>query len=107
MEANVALTGQRVVDALKAMAARRPLPKAITVDHGTECTSKALDEWPIGAESPWTSFDPASPWRTRLSRVSMARRPHGALGHLTPSEYAEQRQQPSSEAATLQLAPVW
>ena len=23
----------------------RPLPKAITVDHGTEFTSRALDEW--------------------------------------------------------------
>ena len=34
-------------------------------------------------------------------------RPHGALGHLTPSEYAERRQQPTSEAAPLQLAPVW
>jgi transposase InsO family protein len=34
------------------------------------------------------------------------RRPHGALGHLTPSEYAEQRQKPTSEAAALQLAPV-
>ena len=30
MEANVALTGQSVVDALEALAARRPLPKAIT-----------------------------------------------------------------------------
>ena len=45
MEANVALTGQSVVDALEALSARRPLPKAITVDHGTEFTSKALDEW--------------------------------------------------------------
>ena len=34
-------------------------------------------------------------------------RPHGALGHLTPSEYAERRQQPTSEVAPLQLAPVW
>ena len=34
-------------------------------------------------------------------------RPHGARGHLTPSEYAEQRQQPPSEAPALQLAPVW
>jgi putative transposase len=40
-----ALTGQSVVDALDALARRRPLPKAITVDHGTEFTSKALDEW--------------------------------------------------------------
>ena len=35
------------------------------------------------------------------------RRPHGALGQLTPSEYAAQRQKPTSQAATLQLAPVW
>jgi putative transposase len=39
------LTGQRGVAALDAIAAHRPLPKAITVDHGTEFTSKALDEW--------------------------------------------------------------
>ena len=45
MEANVALTGQSVVDALETLSARRPLPKAITVDHGTEFTSKALDDW--------------------------------------------------------------
>jgi putative transposase len=45
MEANVALTGQSVVDALETLPARRPHPKAITVDHGTEFTSKALDEW--------------------------------------------------------------
>lgn len=34
------------------------------------------------------------------------RRPHGALGHLTPSEYATQRQKPVSEVAALQLVPV-
>ncbi len=34
------------------------------------------------------------------------RRPHGALGHLTPSEYAEQGQTRGSEAADLQLEPV-
>ena len=45
MEANVALTGQSVVEALEALAARRPLPNAITVDHGTEFTAKALDAW--------------------------------------------------------------
>jgi hypothetical protein len=33
-------------------------------------------------------------------------RPHSALGHLTPSDYAERRQQPTSEAARLQLDPV-
>ena len=44
-EASVALTSQSVVDALEALGTRRPLPKPITVDHGTEFTSKALDEW--------------------------------------------------------------
>ena len=34
------------------------------------------------------------------------RRPHGALGHLTPSEYARRRQTSSSEVAALQVAPV-
>jgi len=34
------------------------------------------------------------------------RRPHGALGHLTTSEYAQQAQTHGSEAANLQLAPV-
>jgi putative transposase len=33
-------------------------------------------------------------------------RPHGALGRLTPSEYAEQRQTQSSETAHLHLTPV-
>lgn len=33
------------------------------------------------------------------------RRPHGALGQLTPSEYAAQGQTHGSEAADLQLVP--
>ena len=45
MEANAALTGRSVVEALDALSAHRSLPKAITVDHGTEFTSNALDEW--------------------------------------------------------------
>ena len=38
-------TGQSVVDAMNQIALSRPLPIAITVDHGTEFTSKAIDEW--------------------------------------------------------------
>jgi putative transposase len=45
LDVNAALTGQSVVDALEAVSAHRTLPKAITVDHGTEFTSKELDEW--------------------------------------------------------------
>ena len=45
LEAHVSLTGRSVADALEAASVRRPLPRAITVDHGTEFTSNALDEW--------------------------------------------------------------
>lgn len=45
VEPGFALTGASVAAALDAVARRRPLPKAITVDHGTEFTSRALDEW--------------------------------------------------------------
>jgi putative transposase len=44
-EADFALTGQSVVEALEAIAMSQELPYAITVDHGTEFTSKVLDEW--------------------------------------------------------------
>jgi putative transposase len=120
MEANVALTGQSVVDALEALSARRPLPKAITVDHGTEFTSKAPDEWAYQRGVALDFIRPGTPvenafiesfdgrlrdeclnvhsfesiahaqavitaWRDDYNH----RRPHGALGHLTRSDYAE------------------
>jgi putative transposase len=98
MEANVALTGQSVVDALEALSARRPLPKAITVDQGSfngrlrdECLNVYSFESVAHAQAVITA------WRDDYNH----RRPHGALGHLTPSEYATLRQQPTSEAAPL------
>ncbi|GAA4340438.1 hypothetical protein GCM10023165_20380 [Variovorax defluvii] len=45
LEANFRLTGRCVGKALDAAAATRGLPRAITVDNGTEFTSKALDDW--------------------------------------------------------------
>jgi len=117
LEANVALTGQTVVDALEAVSAHRPLPKAITVDHGTEFTSKALDEWAYRRDVALDFIRPGKPvenafiesFNGRLRdeclnvysfesishgqvliegwwRDYNDRRPHGALGHLTPSE---------------------
>jgi putative transposase len=44
-QADYSLTGQSVVAAMHGIACERDLPYAITVDHGTEFTSKALDEW--------------------------------------------------------------
>jgi putative transposase len=43
LEAAVATMGHSVVEALDALARHHPLPRAITVDHGTEFTSMALD----------------------------------------------------------------
>jgi putative transposase len=137
MEANVALTGRRVVDALEALSFHRPLPKTITVDHGTEFTSKALDEWAYQRGVALAFIRPGKPVENALIESFNGRlrdeclnvyafesiahaqtvinawrddynhhRPHGALGHLTPSEYATQRQRPVSEATKLQLAPV-
>lgn len=45
LEANFRLTGRCVGQALDQAAKQRGWPKAITVDNGTEFTSKALDEW--------------------------------------------------------------
>jgi putative transposase len=137
LEANVALTGRSVVDALEAVSADRTLPKAITVDHGTEFTSKALDEWAYRRGIALDFIRPGKPvenafiesFNGRLrdeclnvySFESIAhaqhlieawrrdyndRRPHGALGHLTPSEYAEQGQTQNAEAADLHLRRV-
>ena len=45
LEAKLRLTGRCVGKALDQAAMERGWPKAITVDNGTEFTSKALDEW--------------------------------------------------------------
>lgn len=45
LEAGFLLTGQHVAEALGQAAKTRTLPRSITVDHGTEFTSKALDQW--------------------------------------------------------------
>ena len=137
LEANVSLTGQSVVEALEALSAHRDLPKAITVDHGTEFTSKALDEWAYRRGVQLDFIRPGKPvenafiesfngrlrdeclnvydfasidhaqrlieaWRRDYNQF----RPHGALGHLTPSEYAERGQKTASEVADLQLKAV-
>lgn len=130
VEANFALTGQSVVEALERLSQTRPLPRAITVDHGTEFTSKALDEWAYRRGVQLDFIRPGKPvencfiesfngrlrdeclnvydfasldqaqrllehWRQDYNQF----RPHGALGHLTPSEYAERGQINTSEAA--------
>lgn len=129
LEPGFALTGTSVAAALDAVARRRPLPKAITVDHGTEFTSRALDEWAwqrgvqldfIRPGKPvenglcesfngrlrdeclnvteFTSLDHARAVLTAWQDDYNHRRPHGSLGHLTPSEFAQTGQNPEQRS---------
>ncbi len=45
IEVDFVMSGQRVADALEALTADMPVPVSITVDHGSEFTSKALEDW--------------------------------------------------------------
>jgi putative transposase len=132
LEANFRLTGRCVGQALDKAARQRGLPRAITVDNGTEFTSKALDEWAFkrGVKLDYTR--PGKPTDNGLIEsfngrlrdeflnvnefITMHdvreklkawqddynhRRPHGSLGHLTPSEFATMRSGQPKEAANL------
>lgn len=134
LETQFALTGQSVVNALETLSRSRPLPKDITVDHGTEFTSKVLDAWAYQREVQLDFIRPGKPtenafiesFNGRLrdeylnafdfvplenaqARIEHWRqddnhhRLHGALGKLTPSEFARRGQIPTSEASELQL----
>ena len=130
LEVGFRLTGESVVAALTNAARHRAMPRSITVDHGTEFTSKALDQWAWenGVQLDFTR--PGKPTDNGLCEsfsgrlrdeclnvnefesIEQARqtieawridynehRPHGALGHLTPSEYARSGQRRDVEAA--------
>ena len=45
LEVGFRLNGRSVVEALNRVSEKIPLPLSITMDHGTEFTSRALDEW--------------------------------------------------------------
>ena len=45
IEVDFAMSGQRLANALEARTADMPAPVSITVDHGSEFTSKALEDW--------------------------------------------------------------
>lgn len=120
LETGFRLTGESVAQALARASQARSLPRSITVDHGTEFTSKALDQWAWenGVQLDFTrpgkptdnglcesfngrlrdeclnvnEFESIDQARERIEawRIDYnEQRPHGALGHLTPSEYAQ------------------
>jgi putative transposase len=45
LEADFSLSGKKVARALEKVAQDRPLPESITVDNGSEFSSRALDAW--------------------------------------------------------------
>ena len=136
LETGFRLTGQCVASALARASLRRTLPRSITVDHGSEFTSRALDQWAWenGVQLDFTPGEPTDnglceSFNGRLrdeclnvnefESIDHARqkieawridyneqRPHGALGHLTPSEFADAGRKAASEAAKLQLKTV-
>jgi putative transposase len=132
LEAGFRLTGESVATVLSKVSERRPLPRSITVDHGTEFTSRAMDQWAWenGVQLDFTR--PGKPTDNGLCESFNGRlrdeclnvhefesmehakqkleawridynecRPHGALGHLTPSEYAQSGQAQDLEATNL------
>ena len=123
IEPGFRMSGQLVADALDAASKHRALPQSIRVDHGTEFTSKALDEWAWQRGVQLDYIRPGKPTengmiesfngrlrdeclncnefeslhdaRTRIEawRIDYnSGRPHGALGHLTPTEYVKMHQ---------------
>ena len=123
LEPVFAHSGRSVAEALERAVVKLGAPASITVDHGTEFTSRALDDWAwrrgvqldfIRPGKPvenglcesfngrlrdeclnateFTSLDHArtvlAAWRDDYNH----RRPHGSLGHLTPSEFARNGQ---------------
>ncbi|MGH2405311.1 MAG: IS3 family transposase [bacterium] len=135
LEAGTSFTGRDVVAALDHVLTSSATPASITVDHGTEFMSKALEAWAFyrGVQLDFTrpgkptdnshiesfngrlrdeclnvhQFLSLADARAKLEtwRVDYnLQRPHGSLGHLTPSEFVTQGQPTRiSEATSLQL----
>jgi putative transposase len=133
LEARFGFSGRDVVAALDRAIASSGTPVSITVDHGTEFISRALEDWAYlrgvkldfvrpgkPAEnghiesfngrlrdeclnvtqfvSPDDAREKLEAWRLDYN----GHRPHSSLGHLTPIEFARQRQEKrASEPAGL------
>lgn len=125
LEVASSMSGQTVAAALDRAIGTGRVPASITVDHGTEFMSRALEDWAYrrGVQLDFTR--PGKPTDnsyiesfngklrdeclnvTQFADLADAQaqieawrrdyneqRPHGSLGHLTPKEYASQRQEP-------------
>jgi putative transposase len=127
------MSGSTVGEALDRVLEDAPRPRSISVDHGTEFQSRALEDWAYRRGVQLDFIRPGKPienafiesfngrlrdeclnvhqfasiadaqatieaWRLDYNQC----RPHGSLGHLTPSEFVAQRQ----VMTTAEAAPV-
>ena len=123
LEMATAMSGRTVAEALDRVLSPATIPRSITVDHGTEFTSRALEDWAYRRGVQLDFIRPGKPvenahiesfngrlrdeclnvhqfvslddarrkieaWRVDYNH----HRPHGSLGHLTPSEFVTHRQ---------------
>src|SRR5687768_13855103 len=123
LEVASSMSGHTVGAALDRALTDGAAPLSITVDHGTEFMSRALEDWAFARGVQLDFIRPGKPvenafieaftgrlrdeclnvhqftsladakekieaWRVDYN----ARRPHSSLGHLTPNEFAAQRQ---------------
>jgi putative transposase len=125
------MSGYTVGEALDRVLEDAPRPRSITVDHGTELVG-ALEDWAyrrgvqLDLIRPGKSIENAfiesftgrlrdeclnvqqfasiADAQTKIEawRLDYHQRPHGSLGHLTPSEFVAQRQ----VMTTAEAAPV-
>ena len=131
-------SGQTVAATLDRVLAGTVGPRSITVNHGTEFQSRALEDWAYRSGVQLDFIRPGKPVENafiesfngrlrdeclnvhRFLSLADARatieawrpdynqhRPHSSLGHLTPNEFAEQRQGAGTvERLPLQLRTV-
>ena len=121
LEAGCRMSGETVSQVLDRVLGEGQSLRSITVDHGTEFHSRALDKWAYRRGVQLASCSPANRWKTPESCngrlrdecvnvhqfVSLAEAqplskpggatiisvaPHRSLAHLTPNEFVAQRQ---------------
>lgn len=131
IEVDFSMSGEKVVNALERYVTQHAAPLSLTVDHGTEFTSKALEEWAWRRNVKLDFIRPGKPMEnghiesfngrlrdeclnvTQFLSLDDARakieawrldynlaRPHSALGHLTPSEFVQNRQANEAQKPT-------
>jgi putative transposase len=99
VEVAQSMSGGAVAEALDRAISKHGKRNTITVDHGTEFTSRALDEWAYRRGIALDFIDDArrkiEAWRMDYN----LHRPHSALRQLSPAEFLKRRSNEDEEAA--------